>query len=83
MNKKQKRNRNIRVRMFRALELQKRIEALLPDHPEILKMGRRPHDLFNVPGFSLDDLEDSVREKDIVFALEQVIERQNEKCKSD
>jgi hypothetical protein len=40
-------------------KLVERIEALIPEHPEILEL-RNPFDLFKVPGFYCSDLEPSL-----------------------
>jgi hypothetical protein len=41
-----------------ANELVKRIEALVPEHPEILTL-ESAWDLFKIPGFKCDDLQPS------------------------
>jgi len=47
-------------------ELTRRIEALIPEHPEILKMDN-PWPLFKVPGFTCEDLGPSMAQAS--FAL--------------
>ena len=60
-----------------ANELVRRIQALIPEHPEILELDS-PWDLFKIKGFTCNDLNPSLFQAQ--WALEKAIALNNEKC---
>lgn len=56
-------------------QLVERIDALVPEHPEILSMDD-PWKLFAVPGFKCDDLQPSMAQAG--WALAQVKQRRGD-----
>lgn len=53
-------------------ELERRIDALVPEHPEVLDL-KEAFDLFKVPGFKCDDLQPSLCQA--MLALQRVQHR--------